>query len=421
MDTICNVGFGHDLKCIESAEMPPLLPLFEEVLEISINSSLYGAFDVLGTRKRWFEGQLSKLDGMLDEIIDAVRSGTHSGSSESLLHHLINAKCPLTQRSFTQSELRDQLLTMLVAGHKTTTLLLTWALYYIARNPRIEKKLFAELRQVFENDMNRLPVGDDLRRLKYMDMVVRETLRLCSPVQVAQRGLTQPVQCGKYTLLPGGHSGRGNSWIAIHIMGISHSKKLWGENAEDFIPERFETDKMKHFHPFQFIPFGGGRRLCIGNLFAITQAKTLLCMILRKYYLRSVAEKPIRIDPKDIATPLSAERGGGVWLHFTSRDYDEPEDVVPPQPSHGALCRSFVKESLERSRPGTSFAGSSFIGRGSFLSGPPAAFLAPVGRRVQNHPKCRARPGEDGTVPGTQSGAEDHGRGFAQRFGRGQD
>lgn len=375
MDTICNVGFGHDLKCIESAEMPPLLPLFEEVLEISINSSLYGAFDVLGTRKRWFEGQLSKLDGMLDEIIDAVRSGTHSGSSESLLHHLINAKCPLTQRSFTQSELRDQLLTMLVAGHKTTTLLLTWALYYIARNPRIEKKLFAELRQVFENDMNRLPVGDDLRRLKYMDMVVRETLRLCSPVQVAQRGLTQPVQCGKYTLLPGGHSGRGNSWIAIHIMGISHSKKLWGENAEDFIPERFETDKMKHFHPFQFIPFGGGRRLCIGNLFAITQAKTLLCMILRKYYLRSVAEKPIRIDPKDIATPLSAERGGGVWLHFTSRDYDEPEDVVPPQPSHGALCRSFVKESLERSRPGTSFAGSSFIGRGSFLSGPPPPFL----------------------------------------------
>eukprot|EP00435_Cladocopium_sp_Y103_P006086 s2457_g1.t4 len=375
MDTICNVGFGHDLKCIESAEMPPLLPLFEEVLEISINSSLYGAFDVLGTRKRWFEGQLSKLDGMLDEIIDAVRSGTHSGSSQSLLHALMNAKCPLTQRTFTQTELRDQLLTMLVAGHKTTTLLLTWSLYYTARNPRIEKKLFAELRQVFGDDMNRIPVGDDLRRLKYMDMVVRETLRLCSPVQVAQRGLTQPVQCGKYTLLPGGHSGRGNSWVAIHIMGISHSKKLWGENAEDFIPERFESDKMKHFHPFQYIPFGGGRRLCIGNLFAITQAKTLLCMILRKYYLRSVAEKPVKMDPKDIATPLSAEKGGGVWLQFTSRDYDEPEDFVPPQPTHGALCRSFVQESLERSRPGTSFAGSSFLGRGSFLSGPPPPFL----------------------------------------------
>ena len=109
MDTICNVGFGHDLKCMESEEMPRLLPLFEEVLEISINSSLYGAFepwtgkdgqatksfkmlkhalsmlkDMLGTRKRWFEGQLHKLDGMLDEIIDAVKQGTQSGSSNSL-------------------------------------------------------------------------------------------------------------------------------------------------------------------------------------------------------------------------------------------------------------------------------------------------------------------------------------------------
>ena len=63
------------------------------------------------------------------------------------------------------------------------------------------------------------------RRLKYMDMVVRETLRLCSPVQVAQRGLTQPVQCGKYTLLPGGHSGRGNSWIVGDPDGGNN--KLW--------------------------------------------------------------------------------------------------------------------------------------------------------------------------------------------------
>lgn len=371
MDTICNVGFGTDLKCLESEEMPPLLPLFEEVLEISINSSLYGAFDVLGTRKRWFEGQLKKLDGMLDEIIEAVRSGKQSGSAESLLNHLINAKCPLTQRHFTQSELRDQLLTMLVAGHKTTTLLLTWSLYHIARNPKIERKVFAELRQVFESDMDRIPEGDDLRKLKYMDMVVRETLRLCSPVQVAQRGLTQPVQCGKYTLLPGGHSGRGNSWIAIHIMGISHSKKLWGANAEDFIPERFEPDKLKKFHPFQYMPFGGGRRLCIGNLFAITQAKTLLCMLLRKFYVRAVAEKPVKIDPKDIATPLGANRGGGVWLQFTSRDYDEPEDNVSSHPTHGTLCASFLQEP----RPGAvSFVGS-FVAGASFFAGPKPPIL----------------------------------------------
>jgi len=323
MDTICDVGFGHDLQCMESEDMPELLPLFEEVLEVSISTSLYGAFDVLGTQRRWFKSQLDKLTGMLDEIIEACREGKSTGSSNSLLHALIAAKCPLTGRSFTQSELQDQLLTMLVAGHKTTTLLLTWALYHIGRSPQVEKKLYTELRQVFQGD-DREPTGEDLRRLKYLDMIVRETLRLSAPVQVAQRGLTQPVECGKYTLLPGGHSGRGNSWVAIHIMGISMSKKYWGDNSKDFIPERFEPAKMRDFHPFQFIPFGGGRRLCIGNLFAITQAKTVICILLRKFYVRCSLDKPVKIDPKDIATPLPADRGGGVWMNFTSREYDEP-------------------------------------------------------------------------------------------------
>ncbi|CAE7245653.1 CYP102A5 [Symbiodinium pilosum] len=218
--------------------------------------------------------------------------------------------------------------------------------------------------------MNRLPTGEDLRRLKYMDMVVRETLRLCAPVQVAQRGLTQPVQCGEYTLLPGGHSGRGNSWIAIHIMGISLSKKYWGENHKEFIPERFEPEKLAKFHPFQFIPFGGGRRLCIGNLFAITQAKTLLSIMLRKFYVRIEPDKPVKIDPKDIATPLPASKGGGVWLNFTSRDYDEPAaaefDTAP-----GALYESFLNEATAQSFAGQSFAKSlrpSAVG--SFFAGP---------------------------------------------------
>ncbi|CAE7558331.1 CYP102A5 [Symbiodinium natans] len=374
MDTICDVGFGHDLKCMDSAEMPPLLPLFEEVLEVSINSSLYGAFDIMGSQARWFKSQLDKLNGMLDEIITACREGRSTGSSNSLLHALIAAKCPLTGRSFTQSELQDQLLTMLVAGHKTTTLLLTWSLYYIGRSPQVEKKLFSELRQVFGGDMERAPTGEDLRRLKYMDMVVRETLRLCAPVQVAQRGLTQPVECGKYTLLPGGHSGRGNSWVAIHIMGISLSKKYWGSDAMEFIPERFEPEKLAKFHPFQFMPFGGGRRLCIGNLFAIIQAKTLLSITLRKFYVRIAPDKPVKIDPKDLATPLPASRGGGVWLNFTSRDYDEPA-APEPGTAPGALYESFLNDATAQSFAGTSFKRSLKPTGGSFFTGPRPSLL----------------------------------------------
>merc|ERR1712151_819833 len=208
-------------------------------MEASVNSSLYGAFDAFGSQKRWFNRKTSDLNSRLDAFIEAARLGTQTGRIDSLLNKLMEAQCPMTGRKFDQSELRDQLLTMMVAGHKTSTLLLTWSLYHIASDARIEQKLVEELQQVYGNDMHRIPSGDDLRSCKYLDMIVKETLRLASPVQVSQRGLSQPVQCGEYTLLPGGHNGQGNSWVAIHIMGISRDEKYWGKDRLDFKPERF--------------------------------------------------------------------------------------------------------------------------------------------------------------------------------------
>eukprot|EP00928_Gymnodinium_smaydae_P024131 TRINITY_DN19629_c0_g1_i1.p1 TRINITY_DN19629_c0_g1~~TRINITY_DN19629_c0_g1_i1.p1 ORF type:complete len:1733 (-),score=253.55 TRINITY_DN19629_c0_g1_i1:195-5360(-) len=324
MDVICDVGFGHDMRSLERpiGEKDPLVAVFDEVMDASVNASLYGAVDLFGKQKRWFVRKTADLNGRLDAIIQAVTEGTQTGSKGSLLNKLMGAQCPLTSRKFDQSELRDQLVTMLVAGHKTSSLLLTWALYNIASKPDVQEKLLQELRGVYGDDVESTPSADQLRRCKYLDMVVHETLRLCSPVQVAQRGLSQPVQCGEYTLLPGGHNGQGNSWVAIHIMGISRCEKYWGPNRLEFIPERFEKQNMAHWHPFQYIPFGGGRRLCIGNLFAITQIKTMVTMLLRKYALQAVPERPVKIDPNDLATPLGAHAGGGVWLRIEERRGD---------------------------------------------------------------------------------------------------
>jgi len=208
-------------------------------VEISIDASLYDAADVFGTTKKRLERGCKKLDEMQDDIIESIRDNRNAGSAGSLPGALMGAKCPLTQHGFDQSQLRDQLVTFLVAGHKATTLLLTWALYNIAGHPEVEQKMIDELRQVFE-DQDRPPTGDDLRKLRYMDMVIPEVLQLAVPVQVAQRGLTQPVQAGEYTLLPGGHSGRGNPWVAVHTLGISRSKKDWGDVRVDFNPDRFD-------------------------------------------------------------------------------------------------------------------------------------------------------------------------------------
>jgi len=213
----------------------------------------------------------------------------------------------------------------------------------------VEMRLLDEIQEVFGDKMDREPTGQDLRKMPYLDKVVKETLRLASPVQVGQRGLSQPVQAGKYTLFPGGHKGQGNSWVALHIMAISHSPKYW-ENPLEFDPDRFEPEKMKHWHPYQYVPFGGGKRLCIGNLFAITQVKVALTLILRKFAFRCVKGKEVKIRKDDLVTPLDAEHGGGVWLKFHPRKWDESIPFVA-KPEHGTFNLSQSMRKAENSGP----------------------------------------------------------------------
>ena len=182
-DVICKVGFAYDPRMLarHNGEKEPFVEVFDDLLEISISAALYGALDFTGSMKQQFEAKTRFLNQSLDEMIESARSKPGT----SLLHHLLVAKCPLTGRGFDDSELRDQLITLLVAGHKTTTLLLTWSLWHIATNGDVELQLSHELEQVFGDDMTRPPTGADLRKLQFLDKVIKETLRLASPVQVA--------------------------------------------------------------------------------------------------------------------------------------------------------------------------------------------------------------------------------------------
>eukprot|EP00928_Gymnodinium_smaydae_P059378 TRINITY_DN4268_c0_g1_i1.p1 TRINITY_DN4268_c0_g1~~TRINITY_DN4268_c0_g1_i1.p1 ORF type:complete len:1254 (-),score=128.99 TRINITY_DN4268_c0_g1_i1:58-3819(-) len=329
MDVICRIGFGHDANMLQSDanHKDLLVQTFDECLDISFNAAYTGGVDLLGNGRRQYAKKSEKLNSLLDDIINSRASNSTDGGS--LVDHILKAKCPVTGRSFHQEEVRDQLVTLLVAGHKTSSLIVTWCLYHAASQPAVEDKLVRELQAVFGNDMERPPEAHELRKLKYMDLVIREALRLSSPVQTVQRSIVQPVKVGEYTLLPGGHSGRGKSYCAVHLMGISRSERYWGADALQFRPERFEPENVAKMHPYQFMPFGGGKRLCIGNLFAITQVKTVLSIVLRRYHLRLTTDKPVRIDPYDMAAPLSAEKGGGVFLQFTERAaWDAPKPPV---------------------------------------------------------------------------------------------
>ena len=277
-----------------------------------------------------------------------------------LLAALMQKRCPATKMGFSNEALRDQVTTMLVAGHKTTTLLLEWSIYHLARNKYWQRKLFRELQREFGvesiDGQTSIP-GKEIHNLKDMKQFMDEVLRLASPVQTVQRSLTQDVLlhsdidlatgqmrkspsfgATQYLLKAGGQNGKGNSFVFVHLMGIHRQKDLWGEDAFDFNPDRWAPEnlwKMK-YGKSQFLPFGGGKRSCLGNLFAVTQTKTILANMIRLWKFdigRDLQGKEIKvkIDPDDLAAVLSMKRAkqrakgeqGGLFVKLEDRSEQE--------------------------------------------------------------------------------------------------
>ena len=312
-----------------------------------------------------------------------------------LLASLMQKRCPITKMGFSNEALRDQVTTMLVAGHKTTTLLLEWSVYHLARNKYWQRKLFRELQREFGTDsidgQTRIP-GKEIHNLKDMKQFMDEVLRLASPVQTVQRSLTQDVLMHsnidlatgqmreapsygttQYMLKSGGRKGKGNSFVFVHLMGIHRQKDLWGEDALDFNPDRWlpENERKMKYGKSQFLPFGGGKRSCLGNLFAVTQAKTILTNMIRLWKFdigRDLQgnEIPVNVDPDDLAAVLSVKRAkrrqkneqGGLFVKLEDRtpqdwlsyDRESDEDLRRnhrPSPGHSELIAAAMAKASE--------------------------------------------------------------------------
>ena len=175
-------------------------------------------------------------------------------------------------------QLHDEVMTIFIAGHETTALTLTWAFTLLAQFPEVEQKLQAELDTVLNG---RLPTMADLPNLPYTEMVIKETLRLYPIAWLILRQATTDLQVGPYHV-PKGHQ----IWISPYTM---HRHPRYFNAPELFQPERFANDADQYFESrlpkFAYMPFGGGPRICIGNMFALMEARLLLATIAQSYRL----------------------------------------------------------------------------------------------------------------------------------------
>ena len=233
----------------------------------------------LGAWSPWgrFLRQKQQVDQLIfDEIQERREQASPSG--DDILSLLLSARDEAGQ-PMTNEELRDELLTLLVAGHETTASALAWALYWVDRLPEVRDRLLSEL--------DTLPADADptaIARLPYLNAVCQETLRIY-PIAINPfpRTLKVPMELMGYQFEPG-------TTLLISVYLTHHREDIYPE-PKQFKPERFLE---RQFSPYEYLPFGGGNRLCIGMAFAQYEMKLVLATILSRYNLTLADNRPVK-------------------------------------------------------------------------------------------------------------------------------
>ncbi|MGB8473964.1 MAG: cytochrome P450 [Candidatus Acidiferrum sp.] len=226
-----------------------------------------------------FERAIRQIEKVLYRIIAEKRASGHDAGD--LLSMLLAAQDEDGSR-MTDQQLRDEAITLFLAGHETTANALSWTWWLLAQNPGVETKLHAELRAVLGG---RAPSIDDLPKLVYTNHVITESLRLYPPAWGTARTAIEDLEIAGYAV----PKGSGVSFVQWTV----HRDPRWYEAPEEFRPERWEGDLLKRIPRFAYFPFGGGPRQCIGNSFALMEAALILATVAQQYRFRLVEGHPV--------------------------------------------------------------------------------------------------------------------------------
>ena len=214
---------------------------------------------------------VQQLDAIVYDIIQQRReSGEDRGD---LLSMLLQTQYE-DGSSISDQQLRDELMTLFLAGHDTTAIAMTWIWYLLSQHPEVEAKLVEEWQTVLAG---RNPSFADLPKLRYTDMVVKEAMRLYPPVWAMARTANTDCEIGGYPISKGS--------IIILSQWVMHRDSRYFDQPEVFNPDRWASEKMKQLPNYAYFPFGGGPRICIGRSFAQMEAVLLLTTIAQKFQL----------------------------------------------------------------------------------------------------------------------------------------
>ncbi|MEV0612656.1 cytochrome P450 [Nonomuraea sp. NPDC050404] len=276
LDTISLTGFGYRFNSFDSPELHPFLRAMGGALTEAMyrNQQLPFVTKLKKKNEETYRRDIATMQALVDEVI-ARRRAEGAGGAKDLLGLMLEASDPKSGARLSDENIRNQVLTFLIAGHETTSGLLSFALYNLLREPHLLARAYEEVDRLLPGDEP--PSYETIMKLDVIPRVLEETLRFWSPIPVFAVTAIKDTMIGDY-LIPK------DQGVAILLPPLHRSAKAW-ERPEEFDIDRWLPENRKGHHPGAYKPFGNGERACIGRQFALTEARLALAMILRRFAL----------------------------------------------------------------------------------------------------------------------------------------
>jgi cytochrome P450/NADPH-cytochrome P450 reductase len=293
LDTIALCAFDYRFNSFYQNEMHPFVAAMLSVLkEAGIRTRRPKALSrLMWWRNRRYEADFRLVSDVADRLIAERRHDPALGQRGDLLDVMLTTEDAETGEKLTDDNIRSQMMTFLIAGHETTSGLLSFAIFLLLNNPEALGKARAQVDAVLGAET---PTAAHLARLKYIECVLNETLRLWPTAPAFAVTPRQPTTIGgRYDVTPGD--------ILFVLLPMLHRDPAVWDEPEAFRPERFESENLEKLPPNAWKPFGNGRRSCIGRGFAMQEATLVLAMILQRFDL-SLADPDYRLKVGETLT-----------------------------------------------------------------------------------------------------------------------
>ena len=275
LDTISLAGFDYRFNSFEDRQLHPFLGAMVRVL--AANMEKLTRIPLLERLRKDPPAYLADIDTMNELVDEVIRQRRNNPTdSNDLLNLMLTAEDPETGERLDDLNIRQQVLTFLVAGHETTSGLLTFALYFLLRNPHVLAQAYREVDRILPGAT--VPGYRHLAKLDVIERVLKETLRLWP---TAPAFLVAPY---KDEIIGGRYRIPRNQGVSVHLPSLHRDPAVW-RDPELFDIDRFLPENEARIHPHGYKPFGNGQRACIGRQFALTEAKLAVAMILQRFAL----------------------------------------------------------------------------------------------------------------------------------------